>query len=134
MRHLRASVAVLAVLLLSAGPVFAGERATDKPGAAGSQEVAVFSVPKLAKGTLLQDLAKVLADKPGIVLAQMDTGKKTFNVTFDKQQTNPEEILKSVISVSKSAKLVGVMTADGKGGPGCGGCPSAKKCAGAKTK
>jgi hypothetical protein len=132
MRSLRASLAVLVFLLLSVGSVFAGEPGTEKSGAAPSQEVAVFSVPKLAKGTVLKDLAKALADKPGIVLAQMDPEKKTFNVTFDKQQTNPEEILKSIGSVSKNAKLVGVTAADGKSGPGCGGCPSAKKCGKAK--
>ena len=134
MRSLRASLAVLVFLLFSAGLVLAGEPATEKSSAAGPQEVAVFSVPKLAKGNVLKDLAKVLADKPGIILAQMDPEKKTFNVTFDKQQTNPEEILKSINSVSKNAKLVGVTAADGKSGPGCGGCPSAKKCAGAKKK
>ena len=134
MRNLRASVAGLVFLLFSAGLVLAGEPTTEKSSAAGPQEVAVFSVPRLAKGSLLKDMAKVLADKPGIALAQMDPEKKTFNVTFDKQQTNPEEILKSVTSVSKNAKLVGVMAADGKSGPGCGGCPSAKKCAGAKKK
>ncbi len=132
MRSLRASIAVLIFLALSAGLVLAGEPTTEKSSAAGPQEVAVFSVPKLAKGSVLKDLAKALADKPGVVLAQMDPEKKTFNVTFDKQQTNPEEILKSVNSVSKNAKLVGVAAADGKSGPGCGGCPSAKKCAGAK--
>ena len=134
MRSLRASLAVLVFFLFSAGLVLAGESATEKSSAAGPQEVAVFSVPKLAKGNVLKDLAKALADKPGIMLAQMDPEKKTFNVTFDKQQTNPEEILKSVNSVSKSAKLVSVAAADGKSGPGSGGCPSAKKCAGAKKK
>ncbi len=132
MRSLRASVAVLVFLLFSAGLALAAEQATEQSNAAGPQEVAVFSVPKLAKGNVLQELAKVLADKPGIVLAEMDAGKKTFNVTFDNRHTNPEEILKSVSTVSKKAKLVGVMAADGKGGAGCGGCPSAKKCAGAK--
>jgi copper chaperone CopZ len=134
MRSLRASVAVLVLFLFSAGSVLAGEPTAEKSSAAGPQEVAVYSVPRLAKGSVLKDLAKALADKPGIVLAQMDPVKKTFNVTFDKQQTNPEEILKSVNSVSKNAKLVGVAAADGKSGPGCGGCPSAKKCAGAKKK
>jgi len=134
MRSLRASLAVFVFLLFSAGLVLAGELATEKSNAAGSQEMAVFSVPKLAKGNVLKDLAKALADKPGIVLAQMDPEKKMFNVTFDKQQTNPEEILKSINSVSKNAKLVGVAASDGKSGPGCGGCPSAKKCAGAKKK
>ena len=132
MRSLRASIAVLVFLLFSAALALAGELATEKSNAAGPQEVAVFSVPKLAKANVLKDLAKALADKPGIVLAQMDPAKKTFNVTFDKQQTNPEEILKSVNSVSKNAKLVGVTSADGKLGPGCGACPSARKCAGAK--
>jgi hypothetical protein len=134
MRSLRASLAVLVFLLFSAGLALAGDSATEKSNPAGPQEMAVFSVPKLAKGNVLKDLAKVLADKPGIVLAQMDPEKKMFNVTFDKQQTNPEEILKSINSVSKNAKLVGVAAADGKSGPGCGGCPSAKKCAGAKKK
>ena len=134
MRSLKASLAVLVFILFSAGLALAGEPATEKSSAAGSQEVAVFSVPKLAKGTVLKDLAKVLADQPGIMLAQMDPAKKTFNVTFDKQQTNPEEILKSISSVSKNAKLVSVAAADVKSGPGCGGCPSAKKCAGAKKK
>jgi len=132
MRSLRASIAVLVFLFFSAGLVLAGEPTSEKSSAAGPQEVAIFSVPKLEKGSVLKDLAKALADKPGIMLAQMDPEKKTFNVTFDKQQTNPEEILKSVSSVSKNAKLVGVAAADGKSGPGCGGCPSAKKCAGAK--
>jgi copper chaperone CopZ len=134
MRSLRASIAVSVFLALFAGLALAGEAATEKSSVVGPQEVAVFSVPKLAKGSVLKDLAKVLADQPGIVLAQMDPAKKTFNVTFDKQQTNPEEILKSINSVSKNAKLVGVGAADGKSGPGCGGCPSAKKCAGAKKK
>jgi hypothetical protein len=132
MRSLRASAAVFVLLLFSAGLAIAGEPGTEKSSPSGPQEVAVFAVPKLAKGSVLKDLAKALADQPGIVLAQMDPEKKTFNVTFDKQQTNPEEILKSVSSVSKKAKLVGVTAADGKQGPGCGGCPSAKKCAGAK--
>ena len=96
MRSLRASVAVLAFVLLSAGMAVGAEQGTEKATPAGPQEVAVFSVPKLAKGSVLKDLAKALAEKPGIVLAQMDPEKKTFNVTFDKQQTNPEEILKSV--------------------------------------
>jgi len=56
------------------------------------------------------------------VLAQMDQVKKTFNVTFEKRQTNPEEILKAVKSVSKNAKLVGIAAADGKSGLGWGGC------------
>ena len=132
MRSLRESLAVLVFLLFSAGLALAGEPGTEKSSPAGSQEVAVFSVPKLEKGNVLKDLAKALADKPGIMLAQMDPEKKTFNVTFNKQQTNPEEILKSVSAVSKKAKLVGIAAADGKSGPGCGGCPSAKKCAGAK--
>jgi hypothetical protein len=132
MRTLRASAAIFVFLLFSAGLALAGEPAAEKSSATGSQEVAVFSVPKLAKGSVLKDLAKALADKPGIVAAQMDPAKKTFNVTFDKQQTCAEEILKSVSTVSKNAKLVSVAAADGKSGPGCGGCPSAKKCAGAK--
>jgi copper chaperone CopZ len=132
MRSLRASIAVVVFLVFSAGSVFAGEPATEKSVATGPQEVAVFSVPKLEKGNVLKDLAKALADKPGIVLAQMDPEKKTFNVTFDKHQTNPEEILKSVGSVSKNAKLVSVAAAEGVSGPGCGGCPSAKKCGKAK--
>ncbi|TFG88097.1 MAG: hypothetical protein E4H17_02895, partial [Gemmatimonadales bacterium] len=82
MRSLRASVAVLVFLLLSAGLVLAGEPATGKSSAAGPQEVAVFSVPRLAKGSVLKDLAKALAGEPGIVLAQLDPAKKTFNVTF----------------------------------------------------
>ena len=132
MRSLRASVAVLVLCLFSAGLVLAAEQATEKSAPAGKQEVAVFSVPKLAKASVLKDLAKALADKPGIVQAQKDPEKKTFNVTFDKQQTNPEEILKSISSVSKNAKLVGVVAADGKSGPGCGGCPRAKSCGGTK--
>jgi len=133
MRSLRASLAVLVFLLFCAGLALAGEPASEKSSAAGPQEMAVFSVPKLAKASVLKDLAKALADKPGIVLAQMDPVKKTFNVTFDKQQTDPEEILKSINSVSKNAKLVALEPATGAAkGPGCGGCPSAKKCAGAK--
>jgi copper chaperone CopZ len=132
MRSLRASLAVLVLLLFSAGLALAGEPATEKSAASGTQEVAVFSVPKLTKASVLKDLAKALADKPGIVLAQKDPEKKTFNVTFDNQQTNPEEILKSINSVAKNAKLVGVTAADGKSGPGCGGCPRAKSCGGKK--
>jgi hypothetical protein len=130
MRALKASLATLVLLALCTGIALAAE---PTPGA--GPDVAVFSVPKLLKGSLLKDLAVALAGDPGVMAAEADSAQKTFNVTFDRQQTNPEALLKAVSGVAKKAKLVSVAPAMGSAkAAGCGGCPSAKKCAGAKTK
>jgi hypothetical protein len=130
MRALKASLATLLLLAVCTGIALAAD---PNPEPAAGPETAVFSVPKLLKGALLKDLAVALADNPGVLAAQADSAQKTFNVTFDRQRTNPDEILKAVSGVSKKAKLVAVASATGAAkGPGCGGCPSAKKCAGAK--
>ena len=133
MRTLKASLATLLLLVVCTGIALAADRSPATTAA--GPETAVFSVPKLLKGALLKDLAVALADNPGVLAAQADSAQKTFNVTFDRQRTNPDEILKAVSAVSKKAKLVAVAPATGGAkGPGCGGCPSARKCAGAKTK
>jgi hypothetical protein len=136
MRSLRAFLAVLVLLLSTAGAALAADKCAEhqKAGAAGPHEVAVFSIPKLEKASVIKQLAKALADKPGILQAQRDPEKKTFNVIFDKEQTSPDQILESVSAVSKEAKLVDVRAADGKDLSKCGGCPSAKKCPSAKGK
>lgn len=134
MRNLKAFIAVLFLVTLGAGAAAtAAEKTAGGPDAAGAREVAAFSVPRL-KGAVLKDLAKALADEPGIVRAKADRKSKTFLVTFDGRRTSPEAILRAVNTVSKEATLVAVTPADPKaaGGPGCGGCPQAKSCPGSK--
>jgi copper chaperone CopZ len=135
MRSPKVFLATLILVGLCAGMAIAAEQAAEKAKVVSSQEVAVFSIPNLMEGTTLKSLAQALGKKPGIVSAQVDAEKGTFNVTFDSKQTNPDEILKSVVAISKDAKLVSVSTADGKApmGPGCGRCPSAKSCPKAKS-
>jgi len=60
-----------------------------------------------------------VTDEPGIVAAQADKEKRTFNVTFDRHETNAEEILKVASTVSKEAKLVS----------GRSGGPRSRRCA-----
>lgn len=98
------------------------------------QETAVFRVPGLEKGTLIKDLSKTLAEKPGIVSAQADKEKGLFKVTFDMAKTNPKEILKSLSSVTDQIKLDSVVAAD-SAAPAkkdCGKCPLASSCGGEK--
>jgi hypothetical protein len=132
MRALKASLATLLLLAVCTGIALAAD---PNPAPVAGPETAVFAVPKLMKGTLLKDLAVALAENPGVLAAQADSTQKRFHVTFDRQRTSPDEILKAVTGVSKKAKLVTVAPAmGGMKGPGCGGCPSAKKCAASKSK
>jgi copper chaperone CopZ len=134
MRILKASVATLALLAVCAGVVLAAEAAPRKSSAPATQEVAVFSVPMLMEGTVLKDLVKAVADKPGILSAQADSAKSTLSVTFETKKTKPDRILKALNSVSKDAKLVAVAPADARaaGKHDCGKCPLAKGCPGTK--
>lgn len=128
MRILKPFVAVLFLLAVAPGTVVAAEKA------ARPHDVAVFSVPDLARGGTLKELAKALADQPGIVKAKADKKAGTFKVTFDRQATNPERVQQAVGSVSPNATLVSVGPADPKaaGEKGCGGCPRAQSCPGKK--
>lgn len=133
MSRLKMSLAALLLLTICAGVGSAADPTPAKSNAAPAQETAIYSVPKLMEGTLLKDLAKALSDQPGVVRAQIDSGKGTFNVTFEPKKTNPDEILKTITGISKDAKLVSVGPADPKAASqDCGKCPSAKTCAGAK--
>lgn len=135
MRNLKAFVAALVLVAVCAVAAGAAEKAAKDPGAAAAQDVAVFSVPKLKKAEL-QGLAKALADKPGIVKAKADKKKQTFNVVFDRHQTNADDILAAVNTVSKEAALVSVGPADPKArsASDCGKCPKSASCPGAAKK
>lgn len=125
----------LAVSLSAAALAGDAEKPKDggKTGVSAPQETAVFQIPKLMEGTLLRDLAKALADHPGIVLAQVDKQAGGFHVTFEPKKTNPEAIQKVLSTVAKDVRLEKVMPADGKAsGQDCGKCPHAKSCPGAK--
>lgn len=133
MRRMKTSLALMLLIVFTLGTALAADPTPTKSSAPPAQETAVFSVPKLMEGTLLKDLAKALSAQPGVVAAQVDNAKGTFNVTFDPKKTNPDEILKTVASIAKDAKLVSVVPASGKAASdGCGKCPHAKSCAGAK--
>ena len=117
----------LSLLVLASGIAVAAEKA------ARPHDVAVFAVPDLAKGGTLKGLAKALAGQPGSVKAKADKKAGTFNVTFDREATNPERVQAAVKSVSRDAALVSVGPADPKAAKdkGCGGCPRAQSCPGA---
>ena len=134
MRALKAFPLALVVLVLASSGVLAAGTVPAKAKAAAAQEVAVYDVPKLMEGVTLKSLAQALAKKPGIVAAQVDKETTTFNVTFDPKQTNPDQILTAIATVSKDAKLVKVMpaSATATSKDNCGKCPHAKSCAGAK--
>ncbi len=136
MRYLKTFVATLTVLAMCAGGALAAQPATEGPNAAGIQQDAIFSVPKLARGGVLKNLAKALADHPGIVVAQADSARQNFVVTFDKHRTSPDQILKVVSSVSKEARLVSVAPTDPKAAAAhdCGKCPQARTCPSMKKK
>ncbi len=125
MRTLKPFVAVLVLLALAAGPAVAAEKAVK------AHDIAVFSIPEMTKGGILRDLAKALAGEPGVIKAKADKKGKTFNVTFDRQATEPARILQAVNTVAKEAALVSVGPADPKaaGAKDCGGCPRAQSCA-----
>ena len=127
------TLAAMFMIAICAGAGLAADPQPAKPAAPSAQEMAIFSVPKLMDGTLLRDLAKALSAQAGVLTAQADAEKGTFNVTFDPKKTNPDVILKTVTAVAKDAKLVSVGPADPKAGAhDCGKCPSAKKCPGAQ--
>jgi hypothetical protein len=128
MRFLKPFAATLVLLALAAGVTVAAEKAA-KP-----HDVAVFSVPGLDKGATLKGLAKALAGQPGVVKAKADKKAGTFNVTFDREATDPGRIQQAVGTVAKDATLVSVRPADPKAAAakGCGGCPQAKSCPGKK--
>jgi copper chaperone CopZ len=130
MRIRMAPAVALLLFVLCAGVALATDSPPVKSKAVTSNEVAVFSVPNLMEGTTLKALAQALTKMPGIVSAQVDAEKGTFNVTFDPKKTNPDEVLKVVTSISKDAKLVEVVPANAKAaaGPDCGKCPSARSC------
>lgn len=131
----RSCTAALLFIVLFAGAALAGQPVADAPKAQHAQEVALFSVPGLAQGRTLEQLAGALAKESGVVSAQADSTKDSFKVTFDTKQTNPDKILKVVATVSKDAKLVAVKPADPKAAAkDCGKCPHSQKCAGAKKK
>lgn len=135
---MRKAFLLMAILMLAAtaAPTFAGEKApavSSKPAG----ETAVYTIPGLLEGSMLKDLAKTLAGKPGIMIAQLDPQAKTFNVTFDPKQTNPQQILETLKTVAKDARFDKVIAAQGTTGgpaPDCGKCPHSKSCAGAKPK
>jgi copper chaperone CopZ len=134
MRNQRFYAAAMILLAICTIVALAAGSAPQKPKDAPAQEVAIFSVPKLMEGTTLKSLAQALAKKPGIVSAEVNAEKGTFNVTFDPKKTSPDEILKTVASISKDAKLVAVVPAEGGAAMGsdCGKCPSARSCPKAK--
>lgn len=135
MRRLKTSVAILLLLVMSAAVGFAADPAPDKSSATPTQEMAIYSVPKLMEGTMLKDLAKALSAQTGIVSAQVDSGKSTFNVTFEPKKTDPDQILKVITNIARDAKLVSVGPADPKAAAhDCGKCPKAKSCSGAQKK
>lgn len=129
---LTAALAALCTLTL-----VAAENPPAAPAAtkAAAQETAIYSVPDLAKGTLVKDLSKAVAGKPGVVSAQADTEKGQFMVTFEAGKTNPDEILKAVSAVAPKAKFEKAGPADPKSAAkhDCGKCPSKSTC-GAKKK
>lgn len=134
MRSPKTLVAALGLLALCAGIALAGDAPAQTAKSGPALEVATFAVPNLMEGTTLKSLAQALAKKPGIASAQVDAEKATFEVTFEPQKTNPDEILKIVTAVSKEAKLVSVAPAEGAAAHGsdCGKCPSARSCSKAK--
>ena len=125
-------IAVIALAALFALTAIAAENPPAPAADAKSpvQETAVYSVPDLAKGTLVKDLSKAIAAKPGIVSAQAEAGKNQFMVTFENGKTNPDEILKTLRSVSPETKFEKVAPADPKAASkhDCGKCPSKSKC------
>lgn len=137
MRTPKTGIAILALAALCAMSLAAAE---NPPAAAAdpkavAQETAVYSVPDLAKGTLVKDLSKAVATKPGVVSAQADIAKNQFMVTFEPAKTNPQEILKSVSGVAPTAKFEKAAPADPKATAkkDCGKCPSKSTC-GSKKK
>lgn len=134
MRSLKTLAVAVCLFTLCAGIALAGEAPPQKEKAGPVLEVATFSVPNLMQGSTLKSLAQALAKKPGIASAQVDAEKESFEVTFEPQKTNPDEITRIVTAVSKEAKLVSVAPADGAAVPGsdCGKCPSARSCPKAK--
>jgi hypothetical protein len=137
MRTLKTTIAILALTALCAVSLLAAENPPAPPAdpKAGAQETAIYSVPDLAKGTLVKDLSKAVAAKPGVVSAQADTEKGQFMVTFEPGKTNPQEILKAVSGVAPKAKFEKAGPADPKAAAkhDCGKCPSKSTC-GAKKK
>jgi copper chaperone CopZ len=137
MRTFKTTLAILALTALCALTLIAAETPPAAPAdtKAAVQETAIYSVPDLAKGTLVKDLSKAVATKPGIVSAQADPEKSQFMVTFEPGKTNPQEILKAVSAVAPNAKFEKVGPADPKAAAkkDCGKCPSKSTC-GAKKK
>lgn len=134
MRQSKIFAVALVLVALCAGAALAADTPAQKAKDGPAQELAIFSVPNLMEGTTLKSLAQALAKQPGIVSAQVDAEKGTFNVTFEPGKTGPDEILKVISSISKDAKLLAVAPADGKAalGSDCGKCPSARSCSKAK--
>jgi copper chaperone CopZ len=133
MRRLNVAWVLAFLLVVCVGGVLAAGTASTPSNAAPALETAIFSVPNLMEGTLLRDLAKALSTQEGVQAAQADSEKGTFNVTFEPKKTSPDAIQKTIVSVAKDAKLLSVGPASAKSAhDGCGKCPSAKSCPGAK--
>ena len=64
MRTTKAFLAIPLLLVLCTGIALAAD---PKPAPVAGPELAVFSIPKLQKGTLLKDLAVALAENPGVL-------------------------------------------------------------------
>jgi len=130
MRLSRVVAVLMLFILCAAGVAAAADEAKSASKVPADREVAVYAVPKLMEGTVLKDLAKALADAPGVLLAQVDKEKGTFNVTFETKKTDPEALLKTIQTVSKDATLEAITAADGKSpaGKDCGKCPHSKAC------
>jgi copper chaperone CopZ len=127
-RNLRVLVLVLAALLTAAA-AFAADPA------ASAQETAVFEVAQLSKEAVVKDLAKALANEPGVVKAKAEVDKGLFAVTFEPGKTNPETLTKAMTAVAGEVKLKEVIGAkSGAAVPSaCGACPSRSAC-GSKKK
>jgi hypothetical protein len=125
-------IAAFALIALCALSLVAAENppAPAADAKAAVQETAVYSVPDLGKGSLVKDLSKAIAVKPGVVSAQADAAKNQFMVTFENGKTNPEEILKTLRGVSPETKFEKVAPVDPKATAkhDCGKCPSKSKC------
>lgn len=125
MRKVLALVVTLSALTLALGAATPAPVEPTKP----ATEVATYAVPGLDQEATLKSLSKSLAEKPGILGAQADKATGTFAVTFETAKTDPDQILKALVTVAPDAKLQGVAPAGEKVAKhDCGKCPSRSSC------
>ncbi len=92
-----------------------------------NQQMATYSVPGMDTA-MVHNIAKAIADQPGVSLAKPDLESKQFSVVYDSSKLELDKLSEAITSVSPDSKLVGISAAPVPTAPSKhAGCPAEKR-------